>query len=208
MTELHADKANLTVCRRELLTSGGVNAAAVRFTFSEDWAGLERTAVFRAGPVSRSVRLDERNTCAVPWEVLERHGPRLECGVCGRRGETLVLPTLWADLGTILEGAAPGEAARPPTPDLWEQALGRKADALDYTAAGDLGLYAGNTLLSAVPIPGGGGEGGTADHRLLTHRDAETQHPVSAIDGLEEELRRIPPPAEAITNLELEELLK
>ena len=59
-----------------------------------------------------------------------------------------------------------------------------------------------------MPVSGGGGEGGTADHRLLTHRDAETQHPASAITGLAAELRRIPPPTEAIPNLELEKLLK
>lgn len=46
------------------------------------------------------------------------------------------------------------------------------------------------------------------DHRLLSHRGAEKQHPIGAIDGLEEELKRIPPAAEAITNQELEELLK
>ena len=55
--------------------------------------------------------------------------------------------------------------------------------------------------------PGPGGEG-TSDHRLLTHRDAEGQHPIEAIEGLSREIQRIPAPVEALTNLELEELLK
>lgn len=32
----------------------------------------------------------------------------------------------------------------------------------------------------------------TTDHRALTHRDAEDQHPITAITGLEEEVERIP----------------
>lgn len=59
------------------------------------------------------------------------------------------------------------------------------------------------------PAPGPGGEtSGTTDHRQLSHRDAEGQHPIEAISGLEEEIKRIPAPIEALTNLELEELLK
>lgn len=57
------------------------------------------------------------------------------------------------------------------------------------------------------PIPGPS-EDGTTDHRELSHRDAENQHPMSSIVGLTEEIKRIPAPIEALTNLELEELLK
>lgn len=54
-------------------------------------------------------------------------------------------------------------------------------------------------------IPSGGEY---RDHRQLSHRDAEEQHPIAAIAGLEEKLERIPEPVEALTNLELEEILK
>ena len=210
MFELYAKKNQLAVGRREAVTSGSVNVYPVRFRFSEDWAGLEKTAVFRAGERSVSVLLDETGEveCVVPWEVLAAPGLQLEAGVYGTRGGDVVLPTVWADLGYIETGAAPGEDARPPTPELWQQQLARKGDGLGYTDQGELGLYAGKTLLGSVPIAGGGGEGGTSDHRFLSHRDAERQHPMSAIDGLEEEIRRIPPPAEPLSNLELEELLK
>ena len=56
---LHADKADLTVRRKENLFSGGMNSIRVRFSFSPDWDGLGRTAVFKAGDVSCSVALDE-----------------------------------------------------------------------------------------------------------------------------------------------------
>lgn len=45
-------------------------------------------------------------------------------------------------------------------------------------------------------------------HERLAGREAEAQHPISAIEGLQNELNRIPAPTEALTNFELEELLK
>ena len=46
------------------------------------------------------------------------------------------------------------------------------------------------------------------DHRMLSGRETQGQHPVDAIEGLSGELARIPEPAEALSNFELEELLK
>ncbi len=155
---LYADKNKLTVRQREPLTSGSVNVNTVKFEFSPDWEGLERMAVFRAvdgEPVS--VLLAAGDQCGIPWEVLSSHGQRISAGVCGTRGAEMVLPTVWADLGAVQEGACPGEPSRPPTPELWEQALEKKGDALGYTEAGELGLYSGETLLSSVPVSGGGG---------------------------------------------------
>lgn len=36
--------------------------------------------------------------------------------------------------------------------------------------------------------------GGTSDHRRLTHRDAEDQHPIGAITGLQAQLDKVPSP--------------
>ena len=208
MFELYAKKNQLQCCRQEPVTSGSVNVYEARFAFSEDWEGLEKTAVFRAGEKSVSVLLGDTGEAMIPWEVLTLPGKRLEAGVCGARGEEIVLPTVWADLGYIQAGAAPGEEARPPTPELWRQELAKKGDGLDLDGL-RLRLMSGDKPLSEVELPPpGGGESGTADHRYLSNRDAERQHPINAIDGLEEELRRIPAPVEPLTNLELEELLK
>lgn len=194
---LYANKNRLTVRQRETVTSGSVNVYTARFAFSPDWDGLARTAVFKAGTVSRSVLLGESGECAVPWEVLTKPKIQLQAGVYGTKGGDVVLPTVWADLGTILEGVVTGTDAKPPTPDLWEQELDRKGDALDITPAGDLGLYSGDKLLSAVPVPGGGGGSGTDDHRMLSHRDAADQHPIGAITDLAEALESIPTPMTA-----------
>lgn len=207
MFVLCSSKARLTVRQREPVTSGSVNTFEAQFEFDDDWAGLTRTAVFRAGGESRSVLLDDSNACTVPWEVLAKPGIQLQAGVCGTQGGEIVLPTIWANLGVILEGVATGEDAQPPTPDLWRQELAGKGDRLGYTPDGALGLYAGGKLLSAVPAQGDGGDG-ASDHRLLTGRDAEGQHPIEAIEGLAGQLERIPEPVEPLTNEDLEEILK
>ena len=118
MFQLYANKTQLTVRAREPLTSGSVNTYIARFEFSPDWEGLTKTAVFKAGNEVRSVLLGADGQCTIPWEVLSSHGRQLTAGVCGTRGTDMVLPTVYANLGTILEGAAPGENARPPTLDL------------------------------------------------------------------------------------------
>lgn len=204
---LRAERNKLALLEREPVTSGSVNVYGVSFEFSEDWAGLNKTAVFQAGCVSREVLLGSSGACVVPWEVLRVPGYQLKAGVYGKQGGEVVLPTVWADLGVILEGV-PAGGSPPPTPELWEQELARKGDGLGYTEEGELGLYSGDKLLSAVPVSGGGGEGGTSDHRFLSNRDAEKQHPIPAIEGLEDELRRIPAPVEPLTNEDLEAILK
>ena len=94
---LYASKNQLAVRKKEPVTSGSVEAYTVRLDFSPDWEGLTRTVVFQAGQESRTVLLDEANTCTMPWEVLVKPGILLQTGVWGARGAEEVLPTMWAD---------------------------------------------------------------------------------------------------------------
>lgn len=189
MFTIYAKKNRLRVEEEEPLTSGSVNVYTVRFGFSGEWEGLTRTAVFKAAGDPVAVLLDDAGECVIPWEALAKPLVHLYAGVYGTKDGSVVLPTVWADLGTILPGAACGPNAHAPTPELWEQQLAAKGDKLGYTGDGELGLYAGDRLLSCVPVQGGG-EGGTADHRALSHRDAEGQHPIEAITNLGRELSR------------------
>ena len=158
MFELYANKASLTVRRREPLTSGMVNAVTTGFEFSADWEGLTRTAVFQCGGTSKSVLLGADGQCAIPWEVLSSHGRPLMAGVFGTRGGEVVLPTVWASLGTILEGAAPAGERYPPTPELWEQELAGKQDKLRGVPGQVVGFDEfGNAV--AQDSTGGGGPG-------------------------------------------------
>ena len=162
MFELCAKKNNLDIMPRgrELVTSGSVNVYTVRYIFDAAWDGLERIAVFRAGDKKVSTLLDESNTCTIPWEVLQEKGRWLYAGVYGTLGGDVVLPTIWAMLGEIKEGASPGESAQPPTPGLYEQILGEIGD-LD-----ELNTTAKDSLVSAINelySTGGGGSGGGGD---------------------------------------------
>lgn len=120
---LTADKVRLSVGQRETVTSGSVNVYEVQFRFGADWEGLDRTAVFAAGEEQVSVVLDSFNTCVIPWEVLQSPRRELRAGVYGTKGGEVVLPTVWASLGTIREGCSPGDSAQPPTPDVYDQIL-------------------------------------------------------------------------------------
>ena len=187
MIHLSADKNRLTVLQGETLTSGARNVFSVHFTFSADWDGLSRTAIFKAGDISISVLLDGSGTCTIPWEVLSRPSRQLLAGVYGARDGTAVLPPVWVRLGAIQEGAAPGPAAQPPTPGLYEQILAQldeKADGLRRDG-GELQLLAGEKVLGTAALSGAEDQI-PADHRLLSHRDAGGQHPIEAISGLDE----------------------
>jgi len=182
---LYADKNKLIVRKRGPLTSGSAGVYAVRFEFSPDWEGLSRTAVFQADGEPARMLLDKSGACGIPREVLVKPGVRLKAGVYGVQGGEIVLPTIWADLGEILRGVAmPDGGTYPPTPELWEQALNGKGDALEYDGL-NLSLLAGDKKLSTVQIAGGEGgvpAGGAAGQVL------------SKVDGVDYNTAWIDPP--------------
>lgn len=178
---LYAEKTRLSVQKSEPVTSGSINVYPVRFQFSPDWDGMVPTAVFRADWKTYSVVLDRSGQCVIPWEALAKPRVKLQAGVYGARGGDVVLPTVWADLGTILEGAGPGEAARPPTAGLYDQVMAQLAEIRERLQA-----------LSDL------------DHRLLSGREDPDQHTIGAVTGLEAALSSIPAP---LTPGQLEEIL-
>ena len=104
-----------------VLTAGTVGQS-VEFIFDEAWEGLSRTAVFRAGGMTKDV-VGIGTDCTVPWEVMEKTGCCLHIGVYGTNADgTKVIPTVWAKLDPILPGADPsGDESADPTLPVWEQ---------------------------------------------------------------------------------------
>ena len=189
---LNATKSCLNVRARELLVAGSVNVHQVKFEFSEDWADLTKTVTFKSLNESRSVILDEEGECVIPWEVLKSSSPYLYVGLIGTRDAEVVLPTIWADLGEVRNGATPGEDISDPTPTVYEQVLselGNRANNLNVKDE-KLQLRSGETVLSEVELPKQeAAEPGTTDHNELTNRDAADQHPIEAITGLADALK-------------------
>lgn len=150
MFRLQVSKTRIEVLEVETITSGAKNAIDVKFCFSEDWKGLTKTAFFRSGKPSREVTaswlLNNENTCKIPAEVLTRPNLDLYVGVRGnastREGGDVVIPTIWAKLGEIKEGANGGDESENITPEEYEKLLGyisAKQDILE----GEEGQYVG-----------------------------------------------------------------
>ena len=120
----------------EGILTGGMRGVPVAFTFDECWEGLEKTAVFRAGGISRMVQqLDDRTL--VPWEVMEKAGCTLYVGAYGLQADgTLAIPTVWVPVGVIQPGADPAcDSSSEPTLPIWQQALDAAQLAVETAAA-------------------------------------------------------------------------
>ena len=120
MIKLNVSAANIAVEEKETLTEGRVGLLC-RFSFTGEWDGLAKTAVFD-GADSRDVILTE-NTVAVPAECLAAEGCSLSVGVFGKNAAgDIVIPTVYATVGKIQHSAYPaGKEAAPPTPDVVAQ---------------------------------------------------------------------------------------
>ena len=101
----------------------GITGATVRFFYVDPiWDSLTKTAVFRAGGVTRDV-LDVEEVVTVPWEVVAEPGSWLEVGIYGTDADnTLVIPTIWTRVGQIVDAADPsGDPGADPALPIWAQ---------------------------------------------------------------------------------------
>jgi hypothetical protein len=81
--------------------TAGMAGVEVTFSFDDAWDGLHRIATFKAGGTAKDVLLTD-DRCEIPPEVLAKPCARLVVGVYGERADgTLVIPTLWAELGRV-----------------------------------------------------------------------------------------------------------
>lgn len=108
----------------ELLTAGMQKAVTVRFVFSADWDGLQKTAVFTNGRTTVDVLAAkwDGDTATVPHEVLAAAGPVARVGVYGSNADGVVLPTVWVTLGKVMPAADPsGDASTDAALPVWAQ---------------------------------------------------------------------------------------
>lgn len=189
-TKIDVYKANAVLRQQETITSGSQRAFSVFFNLEcEDWSGLTKRAVFRAGGVTREVLLDVTHICEIPWEVLEKPNVKLEIGVYGTDETGVVLPTVWVSAGNIKQGTEQSKKAQNPTPDVWEQLTGMigNLESLE-TEAKDNIVNAVNEVKDSADAAMEEAKRPIA-HKDTTGRDQPEQHPISAITGLEAELK-------------------
>lgn len=100
------------------IVSGSENYLYARFTFTEDWTGIIKTAVFKSGNKAFNVILDDNGECIVLWEVIT-DGAYVFVSVFG--GD-LIMATECKEF-VHSSGYVPGETPEPPTPDVYVQIM-------------------------------------------------------------------------------------
>lgn len=103
MITISADSRRATATSDDPITTGSVGIP-VHVILSAEWEGLEATLTFRAGAAAADVPLIGQKV-TVPAQCLMHAHKRLMAGVYGAREDgTIVIPTVWADVGMIHEG--------------------------------------------------------------------------------------------------------
>lgn len=109
---------------KEIITSGSVNVNFIQFSFSEDWANLQKTVLFQTKKAQIPIILEGNEllyTMPIPWEVCLYANESISIGAYGTRmddsetleDEEIVLPTVW---GVIPDKVRQGVIITDPTP--------------------------------------------------------------------------------------------
>lgn len=164
MIQVSIAKAWAMVSAPEPLTSGMADVVEVGFSFSPEWMGLAKTAVFTSGVATVDVPESAWRYGAavrIPHEVLALPGRRVRVGVYGTDGARVVLPTVWAELGVVLEGVDPsGDPSTAPSLPVWAQLQGQMGDLSQLETEDKTNLV---SAINEAARSGSGGESGTAD---------------------------------------------
>ena len=110
------------ITERPARITAGTVGLPVKFSFDSQWAGLSKTAVFRAGKTELIAEGLYTET-TVPWEVLDQPNVWLSVGVYGVSDDgTVAIPTIWANVCVICEGVNPdGDVSTAPTLPVWQR---------------------------------------------------------------------------------------
>lgn len=193
-----ATKNSLSVQGSELMTSGSVNVNFAQIVTSNDWRNLRTTVIFQTRQTVVTIDLGVDNgipmTVAVPWEVLTTSGETINVGLYGvtvpESGSQIdvVLPTIWGTLGKVAQGVVL-RGGNPPTPsnDLFAELIDR--------------IDGFEGVLEEIQA------NGIYEHTKLRERDANEQHPISAITGLQEKLDDVIMPTDLMTSEDLKVIL-
>lgn len=148
------------VARKQGLLTAGMTGIPVTFSFSGEWENLTIIPVFRCGETIRDNALEGRNT-TVPHEVMQPG--LLYIGAEGRSADgTVVIPTVWALVGQVLEGAnATENPALAPTPSQYDR-LNARLTTLENGGIPDTQL----PELFTVTVTGSEADGYTADRTI------------------------------------------
>jgi hypothetical protein len=118
---LRFDVNNQTIKRVDdfKVVANSRNYLYAEFNFlTDDWDGKTKTALFTSNKLTKQVVLDNRNSCLVPWEVLQKEG-FLEVSLFGGDLITVNVAKVRVNESGYREGTEP----EPPTPDVYSQII-------------------------------------------------------------------------------------
>ena len=124
MSEIHASVNDqlLKLTVAPTLASGGVNEVKVIFTFTEQWEGFIKTALFyRDTETIYYAVLDNNDTCVLPWEVYAEDGTFYMSLFGDKDGirRTTTITRYKVGKGIVAEDMLPSD----PTPDVYAQIM-------------------------------------------------------------------------------------
>ena len=120
----NAEKQILTRTDREDLASNSREIHQCNFTLSDDWDGMQITAVFKYKGCKQDVLMDD-NTCIVPAEVLEEQ-EGFTVGLYGVKDDQVITSTLVTI--PVNRGANVGGVAPVITPSMFDQIMNKIND--------------------------------------------------------------------------------
>ena len=178
------------------LIQNSASPYSVEFTFSDDWDGFTKTALFEAGSASIAVVLTD-DKCTIPAECLKRAGIRLQVMVYGARGNDRISAG-WCVTSMILHKAGLGLGSGGSTvlpDDAYEQIM---AAIGDLSAAG----FEGKTLAEIFKE--------IKDSRCETATDEEVSAALNTTFGKKPDISELPEeqPDNTATDKEVSDILK
>lgn len=119
--EFKIEEQTLSLTSKQNVVADSLNYLTCKFTFSEEWNGLIKTAVFvsNTDEVFSTILADD--ACSVPYEVIE--SPSFRVSVFGGNRITTNIVTVNVTESGYMEGDTPSE----PTPDVYTQILNNQA---------------------------------------------------------------------------------
>ncbi len=118
-------KQTLTRSDNEAPASGSVEYLEAKFTFSGDWEGTTKTAVFTRNSLVFNQLLDNDGVCKVPHDIIVANGAAIS--VFGTDG-TKRITTNPLFVRINLSGYKDGITPEPPTPTVYEQIIEKLDD--------------------------------------------------------------------------------
>lgn len=141
------------VAEKDKLTQGSVGVR-VALEFDEAWDELQKFCLFRAYNTDKAVPITSDDEVQIPVQVLLTPGVHLFIGVYGTDlNGTIVIPTVYADLGMINEGSLLDNADNTDVPDeaLSARILALANAAREYAAIAVSGAGAESLTFSLSP---------------------------------------------------------